>query len=551
MSAEQHYAFSHSLWRQAAELAVVDEERARLHGAAFYAISALPGESRARDLALATHAALAGTHVSAERAVSALVAAAKAAEEIASFSEAIELHERVLARDGGAESAKLEAARSAGRLCYATGKAAKARRHYEFALVASRAAGELGKASETLNSLGVLLHELGEIDAAQAALEEAIELARKARHAQAEILASGNLASIFRDVGRMAEAKLMCARNIQLCREHKMRTAEAMGVFNMAAFLHMSGDLGAARGYYDEALKLMREVGNLRNEAIALSNMSTFQRSLGDLTAAEELCRRALDVCRRAGHQRFEAINNSNLAGMLHERGLNTEALWHHREAIRIQREIGDTRHEGLSLGNLAGFFHDLGELGRAQAAYADGLTLLDQSGTQDLGGAIRGLRGQFRLMLGDRIGAADDLQTALWNLEGVGAAALRAECVLMLQLRLAADRFIETGDASELEAARATLAEMNAIAQKGGYGDSSGLGRAVKFGAELLAEVAAAKSENRAARVYCGHLPHEISASAQAALCARAASRSNSANVTLLKSGTSTPDWTGSDYEA
>ena len=549
MHAESAYLFGHDSWRKTAYDLCSGVERARLHGLALGVLSALPGESRARDAALAWHALLAGPQVSAERAVSTLVAAARAAEGIASFNDAIDLHERVLAREGASAAAKLEAARSAGRLCYATGKALKARGHYEFALAASRAAGELGKASETLNSLGVLLHELGEIDAAQAALEEAIELARKASHAQAEILASGNLASIFRDVGRMAEAKLMCARNIQLCREHKMRTAEAMGVFNMAAFLHMSGDLGAARGYYDEALKLMREVGNLRNEAIALSNMSTFQRSLGDLAAAEELCRRALDVCKRAGHQRFEAINNSNLAGMLHERGLNDEALWHHREAIRIQREIGDSRHEGLSLGNLAGFFHDLGQLGRAQAAYADGLLLLDQSGTQDLGGAIRGLRGQFRLLLGDRIGAAEDLQTALWSLEGVGAAALRAECVLMLKLRLAVDRCIETGDAAELETARDTLAEMRAIAQKGGYGEASGLGRAVKSGAELLAEIEAAGNEKRGARVFCGHLPSEISPSAQAALRARAAARGQPPSA-LLSADATAPDWSASDYE-
>jgi hypothetical protein len=127
----------------------------------------------------------------------------------------------------------------------------------------------------------------------------------------------------------------------------------------------------------------------------------------------------------------------------------------------------------------------------------------------------------------------------------------LRAECVLMLQLRLAADRFIESGAESELEAARATLSEMNAIAQKGGYGSSSGLGRAVKFGAELLSEISAAKSEGRAARVYCGHLPVEISPSAQSALRARAASRGMTANSELLNSDVPTPDWTGSDYEA
>jgi tetratricopeptide (TPR) repeat protein len=341
----------------------------------------------------------------------------------------------------------------------------------------------------------------------------------------------------------------MCARNIALCREHKMRVGEAMGMFNMAAFLHMNGELGQARGYYDDALKLLREVGNLRNEAIALSNMSTFQRSLGDLKAAEETCLRALEVCRRAGHRRFEAINNSNLAGMLHERGLNEDALKHHREAIRIQREIGDSRHEGLSLGNLAGFYSDLGELGRAQAAYADGLALLEKSGTQDLGGAIRGLRGQFRLLLGDRAGAAEDLQVALWSLEGVGATAMRAECVLMLKVRLAVDRALEEQDSDALKEAQATLAEMAAVAQKGGYGASSGLGRAVTSGRNLLDEVQAAGVEGRAARVYCGHLPAEISSPAQAALIARALARGGKA-PTSLSANVTAPDWRAVEYE-
>lgn len=549
MHAEADYLFRHALAHGAAYALCGDAERSRLHGLAFEVLGSAAGGNRLILLSLARHALAAGAQIAPDRSAAALFAAAQAAEGMASFDDAIGFYESVLGVNGAPLAVCIDAGKNAGRLCYATGKAARARTHYEAALNAARASGEFGKCSEVLNALGVLLHEQGEIENAQASLEEAIGLARKAGHVQSEILSAGNLASVFRDVGRMAEAKIMCARNIELCRDNKMRVAQAMGVFNMAAFLHTNGELGAAKGYYDEALKLMREVGNLRNEAIALSNMSTFQRSLGDLVAAEAVCRNALDVCRRAGHRRFEAINCSNLAGMLHDRGLDAEALSLHREAIRIQREIGDTRHQGLSTGNLAAFFSDVGELGRALAAYAEALALLEQNGAQDLAGAFRGLRGQFRLMLGDRIGAAEDLQNALWGLEGAGAAAMRAECVLLLKLRLAADRTIEEKDSAALDEARNTLAEMKGVAQKGGYGSQSGLGRAVRAGEALLAELEAAQREGRTPNVHAGHLPQEISLPAQAALQERLLARGGKPSPVLGAAGPA-PDWRASDYE-
>jgi tetratricopeptide (TPR) repeat protein len=300
--------FLHPLTRESAYAALLEGNRALLHGAAAEALLALLQPGTADELSVLTQL------------VSHLGAAGRAAEAHRYCCDAL-----YLATRNSAWTAASELLPQAHRLWTAARQADPA----------------LAERSLRLEWATAELHLIrGDMAAAQACLDALLH------HAQAqsdrEHICRGLIAqaSLYFSLGAHDSAEDCARRAEALACMLGDATLERYSATTLGSVLLRMGDSYGALAQIERALAIAREQANPARTAAELSNMASVLTTLGQLERAEAQYRESLELARWLGNAYLTSLAAGNLGDMLHERGRNDEARALLHEALAIAREI-------------------------------------------------------------------------------------------------------------------------------------------------------------------------------------------------------------------
>lgn len=436
MDAEQAYAFSHTLLRDAAYQLQLPAERARLHQLALdsfeswlgvppfpqtpdveMAMAPHPADVFAADLA--NHAALcepgalnaqkralyllraarfASMHDDAERASSifqqatwcdAFEPAARrrcalfAANELVNCGKLEEAERRIndllaLARESHDVEIEIRAQHALAGLRWNRGRLDLAEEILRGVLSRAEAAGREDLANECRAGFAVLLCDSGRASAAMPLLESAVAHFR-ATGAQVRLaLNLGNLALCLSRLGNFEASRQHYEEALKIAHREGARRREGMLQCGLGDMLRSSNHLEEAQPHYHAALKLLRETGDRRGEVIALNNFANLLGVTGRRKRELKLRERALEMAREMGNPLLEELVINGLAGLSAKAGRHEEAVARYRQSIEISKRLGQRYRELLAGADLA---DELLALGRFDEAFTEYTRVLELCG--------------------------------------------------------------------------------------------------------------------------------------------------------------------------
>lgn len=227
----------------------------------------------------------------------------------------------------------------------------------------------LGRA---LGTMGMLAHERGELEGARAWFEQAVEANLRCGDRRAGAVSRGTLGNVLLDLGRKAEA------------------------------------LEAIRA----AIAVFHELGDVGNEGALLTSVALIHQEAGDWGRACLEYERGLALARLGGRRRLEGLALSGLAGALFEAGRFDEALSTFEASVATFRELGDTRNIGLTLLPLGMLLAAQGRLAEAEAQIDEAERMLREVDDAGRAASVAAARGAVELARARNLrmrGAGDD----------------------------------------------------------------------------------------------------------------------------------------------
>ncbi|MFL5687147.1 MAG: AAA family ATPase [Chloroflexota bacterium] len=292
-------------------------------------------------------------------------------------------HHWVAARDAArAIPALIDAARDAERV-YAFREAL---RHYEATLDLSE---RLDDASVTFDRVGVL-QRAAECAVLTGAYARAVELGREAiASAEIEAIASGRpdplrsgslhdrLRWFLWEAGDRVAAEAVVDEALRLIPESPPSSTRARALGQAAGLRLVAGDPVAAGSLAREAVSTARAVSAVSEEAFALGVLGWSTAVTGDADSGIAIYREALTLAERLGGVEGIALGHANLAALLDEVGRSQESVGAAIEGYRVAERLGVARTYGgglLATASKAQF--DLGRWSEAAASADEGLAL-------------------------------------------------------------------------------------------------------------------------------------------------------------------------------
>jgi predicted ATPase/DNA-binding NarL/FixJ family response regulator len=302
------YRFRHILLQQAVYDELLPGERLRLHAAVARALTSDPQAAGSRQTAaeLAHHWDVVGD---AARALSASIAAARAAAEVYGFTEAYQHFERALSLWGRVPDAHEQVGLTLA----------------ELRLEAAEAAGWAGQADQAATLIQATLVEMG------SHLEPVRAGVLRAR-----------LAEWRWDAGDTKTALATYEEASRLVANEPPSAGKARVLAGYATELMRQGQFSASHGLSRDAIAVARDVGALAEEGRALNTLGCDLSELGDPDAGVAALRQALNLSERAGsfdgiHRAY--LNLSYVLGM--DAGRPEEGLEVLRQGLERLRELG------------------------------------------------------------------------------------------------------------------------------------------------------------------------------------------------------------------
>ncbi len=359
-----------------------------------------------------------------------------------------------------------------------------------------------------LRTVATAYWTLGRMDEARAACESAIAIAREAGLRRAEGAALGRLGLIITDLDRLDEAREYFEAALAIHDELGDQVARGRDLANLGNTFREQGRLSEARACFESALLIDREVGSRRFEATATNNLALIDLDEGRMSEGRSRCELAMAIHREIGDRRGEGVALGNLGVVHRDQGRMEEARACILAALAIHREVGHRRLEGAALGNLGLVHADQGELEEALALYEEALAIHRETDSRGPEAGVLGCLGSLHAKRGNADEALAFFASALALFQEVGVPA--AEGVILGEVagvHLDHGRLDEArahvaqallrgvtagGDiakilctrarcewlAGERDAARATLAEAESLAEAAGAGPASELGQ-------------------------------------------------------------------------
>jgi DNA-binding CsgD family transcriptional regulator len=339
---DEGLAFRHELVREVVDREVFPAERAALHLAFAQGLEKRRGQGRAvAPGALASHWDQAGRP---DRALAPLVEAARAAESVYAFADAVE----------------------------------RWRRARELIALAPGVARQLGI------DPGTALERAAEAAVLAGQYERAVALGREALasvDADAEPARAGHLLERLRwflwEAGDRAGARAAVDAALSLIPEDPPSAARARALGQRAGIELMTREYQASHAHAAEALALARAVGSASEAAFALGILAWTEAVLGDVDGGIARLRDAVEVSRRLGSVEGTALGTLGLAALLDRVGRPGDALTAALDGHALAERLGLARTYGSRLlGVAARAALTLGRVGEADDLTQRGLAL-------------------------------------------------------------------------------------------------------------------------------------------------------------------------------
>lgn len=502
--AEEIYVFIHAALRDAAYQLWLPSDRGRLHGVALDVLSEVAGgnDKWAYELAGHAHDAQQGRDLELEAEVIAhllhrelelLWRALEAAQADFQHRRAVELYERIL---GSPALTVADAATAHGHLAHlllSLGRQSEARAHFEQELALGRQLRSARHMATSLLGLGRLQGAQGRMAEAERLLSEAIEAARSGNEIGTLCTARNWMAGLYEDTGRAHLTEAHYRETMRIAKEGNVPVAYYAALGNLSNHLRHVGRLEESAAAMKEVLAGFAAAGSTAENPVAYNNMGRTLYMLGRLDEADAAFSKALEILKPQGQV-------SSLA---------------------------------FSLGNVALVWMQRGKIEQARDALIRAVQICDELALLMYGAAYKSYLAELELLLGRRERAQELIEDARSDFANSGSAQYIPDYCDIVRLRIAADAATENAapvsrktarlgarapQASWLPVMRQILKGMKDSLAQHRVGDLE-LQRNIAKGEALLAEMEAAVREGRAARVFRGFLPSELSAELHAEL--------------------------------
>jgi len=361
----QEYAFKHALLRDVAYETVLKRNRPVYHAQAARWLIAHSGERVNTFAALiADHYEKANDYV---QAADFLLRAAKQAQALCAFGEAITGLERVLRLLDGSDAAEAGALQLAaevqlGEVYGFKGAFPEAKRHLESAATLARARGHRVHLATALGQLGRLGLWQGEYDQAQKYMEEALPLARALEDNAAVVFLLRQLGQIALLFGDYDKARENLESSLKLANEinDKGAVGDAFnGLGNVASTI---GQHAEALTHYERALTSYRANDDRYGVAMAMVNIGDMHDNQGNYLAAQQVNLEALQAAREIGSDYLMALALDHLGSATLALGDVAQARSYLDDALRLHQTAGNFREMGSILVKYARLYATVGQ---------------------------------------------------------------------------------------------------------------------------------------------------------------------------------------------
>jgi CHAT domain-containing protein/tetratricopeptide (TPR) repeat protein len=330
----------------------------------------------------------------------------------------------------GAARSCLRARIEIGDIHFALNEYGEARKHYEMALVLSRAEKDYrseaeilnnfamshlqqGRSQEaldflqrsrevwtrtdvsngrgaTLNNLGLLAWQTGQARDALTYYDEALRVLRATEHSRGEAFVRNNLALAYVSLGEYGRALRGFRQAIPMFLTAGDRLAAGRAWRARAKVHLLLGDLPNAAQSIDEALPLIKPSGDQRAYAEALNILCEVRLAAGDPGAALDAGIEALDLFRRFGDRRGVGLALQNLASVRVALGKPDEAVRALEEAIQAFQAVGAKENQAAALHMLAMARRGAGEFEAAREALEPAMAIVESLRVEAPGERLR-----------------------------------------------------------------------------------------------------------------------------------------------------------------
>jgi len=304
----------------------------------------------------------------------------------------------------------------------------------------------------------------------EAQLEQALRRVRAIGDSKLERRILGKLGTVCLWEGRLDECRAHYAAGLAISRSAGDRLFEGKMSGNLAISYHEQGRTQDALAHYEVALAIWRELGSLRDEGVTLGNLADLLGEQGQSRRAQTTFDSALAIAREIGDRDSEAIMLQGLGELQRGNQMFADALATLRDSLRLTREMGNRRVEMHALRSLGYALMETGAFDEASSMFAQVLGMLPAAPNECLQGYALGGLGDLLFRQGNIAAAAEKLAQ--------GEKLLRQHSDKPMLARLLCVRGLVDMAAGRPDAARAALADVEAIVTAMDVGPGSELGR-------------------------------------------------------------------------
>ena len=264
----------------------------------------------------------------------------------------------------------------AGSALSSSGKRAEARKRFDTALTHARAIGDRDCECRVLENIAFFDTQAGRLESARRDAEASLLIARELKSAQLQGRAENSLGQIDWVLGRWASALAHYEAGLALARQAGDERLVGSLLGNLAMQVEL-GHMEKALSYNEAALAMARKLGDRRLEGNTLCNIGLMYHVQSDAALALDHLDASLLVARDIGHRMLESIVLCNLGMVHHGLGHWDDAREHFEASLALARDASDERTEGQILGYLGLLHAHRGRLEDARRCLNEGETRL------------------------------------------------------------------------------------------------------------------------------------------------------------------------------
>ncbi len=326
-----------------------------------------------------------------------------------------------------------------------------------------QAAGNEGKAANSLNMIGLVYYSLSNYQKSLEYYQQVLSLREKLNHKEGKAYILASIGIVYSDLGEKTKSLDTFNQSLQLFKELKNLSQQAFILSQIGLVYFSLGKTETAQNYFNQTLEIQRaendteaEVNTLEtlamiyvqlgdnqkasqylNQAQALQTPATNNDSQTDSSNTENLfvlpttieehktrinaLKKQLSKYQQIGNRGVQANILSQIGTIYANLGDNQQALNYYNQALEIQRQVGNPQQVASTLNNIGETYLSLGDYQDSLNTYNEARKLQNQIGARSGEAETISEIGTFYEYLGDYQLSLESYQQALAIFRDVG----------------------------------------------------------------------------------------------------------------------------------